>query len=354
MTLPLYVQITEQLKYLIRSAQLPPDSQLPTPVHLARSLRINKNTIVRAYQELSRDGFVVVHNGRGTFVADGVAERVELATDGHFMRQLDSAIERGLAVGLQPEQLASMVLMRAQALGARSAEVTAVLLECNSRSLDYFAEQLRRELGIAIVPVLLQQLDHADGYRAVASQMLKSDFVICTFYHLADVRKKLKQWKPLRALETFAIAVRPHLDVITRLKKLRPGSRLGVVYCKDEPFAESRLRAMTDMIHDIQLPNIEVTTVLFDPDAADTSVFDGCDALLVRTDAVDNVRPSIPAHVPIIEFAYLFDAAAYHMLKDVVDEFTARKSEQVDGGIPSPEMVVRSKRGSWSAKEVAI
>src|SRR2546430_2659601 len=131
MNLPIYVQITEQLKYLIRSGQLSAGTQLPTPVHLSRNLHINKNTITRAYQELRREGYITVRNGSGSFVARASPEPYDLASQTAFARGLDATIERGLELGLEPGQLASMVLMRAQALANRSRDVTALFVECN-------------------------------------------------------------------------------------------------------------------------------------------------------------------------------------------------------------------------------
>ena len=69
-SLPVYVQLADQVKYLIQSGQLESGARLPSPTHLARNLRINKHTIVKAYQELERGRYIVTYNGRGSYVAD--------------------------------------------------------------------------------------------------------------------------------------------------------------------------------------------------------------------------------------------------------------------------------------------
>ena len=71
---PLYAQIVEQIKAQIAAGQLTPGDQLPTIRQLATDLRINFNTVVRAYLELESDGLISTQRGRGTFVADSPEE----------------------------------------------------------------------------------------------------------------------------------------------------------------------------------------------------------------------------------------------------------------------------------------
>src|SRR5215471_18320710 len=53
---PVYLQIQEQLRFLIESNQLAPDSKLPSAQQLADNLNINRNTVLSAYAELARAG----------------------------------------------------------------------------------------------------------------------------------------------------------------------------------------------------------------------------------------------------------------------------------------------------------
>ncbi len=75
---PIYAQIIEQIKAQIAAGQLVPGDQLPTIRQLATDLRINFNTVARAYVELEREKLISTQRGRGTFVAPGL-ERETLA-----------------------------------------------------------------------------------------------------------------------------------------------------------------------------------------------------------------------------------------------------------------------------------
>jgi GntR family transcriptional regulator len=67
---PLWKQIEEKIRRLVASHALGPGSAVPSVRDLARELRINPATVVRAYQRLTDDGVLIVRRGEGTFVAD--------------------------------------------------------------------------------------------------------------------------------------------------------------------------------------------------------------------------------------------------------------------------------------------
>ena len=54
---PIYIQLSEQVKHAIASGELKPGDQLPTVRQLAADLRVNFNTIARAYRALEQTGY---------------------------------------------------------------------------------------------------------------------------------------------------------------------------------------------------------------------------------------------------------------------------------------------------------
>jgi GntR family transcriptional regulator len=64
------MQILNQVKRAAASGLLKPGDQMPSVRELAIELTVNPNTIVKAYQELERDGVIKTVRGVGTFVAE--------------------------------------------------------------------------------------------------------------------------------------------------------------------------------------------------------------------------------------------------------------------------------------------
>jgi GntR family transcriptional regulator len=67
---PIYVQVMQQIKYLVASGRLQPGDELPSIRILAEQLIVNPNTIARAYRELETAGVVEKRRTAGTFVAE--------------------------------------------------------------------------------------------------------------------------------------------------------------------------------------------------------------------------------------------------------------------------------------------
>ncbi len=67
---PIYLQVINQVKYLISSGRLLPGEELSPIRTLAKQLLINPNTVARAYRELETTGWVVKKRGAGTYVSE--------------------------------------------------------------------------------------------------------------------------------------------------------------------------------------------------------------------------------------------------------------------------------------------
>jgi GntR family transcriptional regulator len=81
---PIYVQLVEQVQQLVISQKLKPGDQLPTVRQLASELRVNFNTVARAYRILDEEGLISTQQGRGTYILDqparGLDERLKSET----------------------------------------------------------------------------------------------------------------------------------------------------------------------------------------------------------------------------------------------------------------------------------
>jgi GntR family transcriptional regulator len=68
--LPIYLQIVLQIQEMIAAGRLLPGGQLPTVRALAMELRVNFNTVARAYRILDESGVISTQRGRGTYILE--------------------------------------------------------------------------------------------------------------------------------------------------------------------------------------------------------------------------------------------------------------------------------------------
>lgn len=106
---PLYRQIYDQLAADILTGALPPDSALPPIRTVATQLKISVISVKRAWEELSRDGYITTAVGRGSFVAALTdAQRREKRRD-LLRAKLSGGVEASLALGAAPEEILQAV-----------------------------------------------------------------------------------------------------------------------------------------------------------------------------------------------------------------------------------------------------
>ena len=84
---PIYLQVMGQIKHAIATGELKPDDQLPTVRQMAADLRVNFNTIARAYRLLDEEGIISTQHGRGTYILEPGSER-----DSQKLRTQDLAL----------------------------------------------------------------------------------------------------------------------------------------------------------------------------------------------------------------------------------------------------------------------
>ena len=68
--LPIYTQIVNQVQAQVVSGVLEPGDQLPTVRALAEELRVNFNTVARAYRLLDEERIISTQQGRGTYITE--------------------------------------------------------------------------------------------------------------------------------------------------------------------------------------------------------------------------------------------------------------------------------------------
>ena len=65
---PIYLQLVRQIEQMVAQGDLKTGTQLPTVRELATELRINFNTVARAYRLLDDVGLISTQRGRGTYI----------------------------------------------------------------------------------------------------------------------------------------------------------------------------------------------------------------------------------------------------------------------------------------------
>ena len=105
---PIYEQIVDQVKALIRSGELKENDNLPSVRALAKELKISALTVKKAYDNLEAEGFTVTVHGKGTYVAATNTERLLEEQKKEVETDLEMAIQKGRRCGLSDEDIRTL------------------------------------------------------------------------------------------------------------------------------------------------------------------------------------------------------------------------------------------------------
>ena len=113
---PPYLQIVNQIKYQVASGLLATGEELPPIRALALRLRVNPNTVARAYRELETAGVVLKRSTTGTYISDAGSplarrERLRLVTE-----RIDALLAEASQLGFESDEIVNLLRQRDAAL----------------------------------------------------------------------------------------------------------------------------------------------------------------------------------------------------------------------------------------------
>lgn len=103
---PIYQQLIDQVKRSVSAGLLKPGEQLPTIREVAAELRINFNTVARAYRILHDEGVISTQQGRGTYVLGQPQSDFRASERRHILEQLVQGwLEEAKELGFRADEI---------------------------------------------------------------------------------------------------------------------------------------------------------------------------------------------------------------------------------------------------------
>jgi GntR family transcriptional regulator len=106
--LPAYLQLVRQVREALRFGWLAAGDRLPTVRDVVASSGVNANTVLKAYRELEFAGLVVVRQGSGTYVADGL-ESIDAGAMAELRASLVEWVRDARAAGLGNDDMEALL-----------------------------------------------------------------------------------------------------------------------------------------------------------------------------------------------------------------------------------------------------
>ena len=117
---PVYLQIVQQVKAAAATGLIRPGDPLPSVRAMAEDLRINRNTVARAYAELESESVIETRQGSGCFLKDGGASPLRKSVrSSRLAEALDAVIIQAHHLQISDTELQSLLIERLEAFHLR-------------------------------------------------------------------------------------------------------------------------------------------------------------------------------------------------------------------------------------------
>ena len=306
---PVYLQLKEAIRKMIRSGEWEAGEKIPTERELAEGLNISRNTVSAAYKELETEGILTSTQGRGTFVTDSDAVIKRESRKERLLKIVDIAMEEAAELGFTIDEFVAITHGRGIEKKDMLSRVKIAFVECNKEQLLDFTNELHLDSGVAIMPVLL------DDFRARPAEFNKDltdvHLVLTTFFHLQEVKDLIID----KRKDIIGIALNPQLESIVKIARLPQGSILGII-CSSETFVAK----IKNSLRQAGIDHLQVRCTVARDIQELTNFVTGADAVLVSPNRKKDVEILCARNKEIIEFRYLPDTGSVNIVKTALLE----------------------------------
>ncbi len=282
-SVPALEQVRHQLLAYIHLGLLPAGSRRPAVRELAAGMRVNLKTAFRIYRSLADDGLVEIWPQKGVFVksTERAGERSYRAGVDNFLARM---LQEAKRYNLSPARVSQLLAARSGA--PAPTPVRCAFLECNREQTGVFSAELRRRLGLDVVPVL------TTAPRSTRERALRrADVFLTTFYH----REEVSLWAARHHKEVFCIRLNPEF-----IRMLARNGRRGPfpMITTDVGYEPRFRRVMTRLLPARALDHIEL--VQYDDRAKLKELWTRASRAYVSPLVYDEVRRHTPPRVQLL------------------------------------------------------
>jgi GntR family transcriptional regulator len=109
---PVYLQLVDQIRYAAASGVVRPGEPLPSIRPLAEDLRVNRNTIAKAYAELESQGVIETIPGKGCFLKENSSPFTKPVRQKLLLKEVDEAVVTAHHMQVDRESFLALVKER--------------------------------------------------------------------------------------------------------------------------------------------------------------------------------------------------------------------------------------------------
>jgi DNA-binding transcriptional regulator YhcF (GntR family) len=311
---PLYIQVKKQIMDEIKKGTLKVGTKMPTERELSQSLKVSRNTISSAYNDLEQEGALKSYQGKGTFVVEEAISWDSRDIKKKIIRFVDLGLEEALESGMKPEEFLDIVNQRVSEKKQIMDKLVAIYVECNIEQAIMFSGQLSKNSNMNVMSLTVNELEKMD--KVTKDKIESAEFIITTFNHINKVTRLTAGLNK----EILGVAITPNLEPIVKIARYGANTKFGFI-CISEEF----MFKIKGALERAGLSEVDISYSNTTDENELKSIIEKSDVMIVSPGRYKDVKNANFSNKEIIQFLYSLDDGSVKALRSKIIEIKFNK-----------------------------
>lgn len=298
----------------IRDGFLKVGYKMPTERELSEQLKISRNTVSMAYNELEHEGVLKSYQGKGTFVAEEAKSWEANNIVDKITKFVDLSLDEALESGLECSEFLEIVNSRVKEKMKLMKKMKAVYVECNMEQSKTFSRQLSSSTNMNVTSLTINDIKKMDN--ATKKIIEDCQVVVSTFNHINEVKECLRGC----GKEVLGVAINADLETVVKIARY-PKDTKFIFICISEEFM-FKVRSAIDKAG---LGNLDIKYSNSIDEKELIELINKVDVVIVSPGRYKQIEKINHGNKEIIEFIYRLDEDSVKALKPKLMELEYKK-----------------------------
>jgi len=311
---PLYIQVKKQIMDEIKKGSLKVGTKMPTERELSQRIKVSRNTISTAYNDLEQDGALKSYQGKGTFVVEEAISWESQNIKNKIIKFVDLGLEEALEIGMKPEEFLDIVNQRVNEKKQIMDKIIAVYVECNVEQAKMFSSQLSKNSNMNVTNLTISELEKMD--KDTKEKIESAEFIITTFNHINEVTNLTIGLNK----EILGVAITPNLEPIVKIARYGINTKFAFICISQEFMFKIR-----GALEKAGLSEVDITYSNTTDNNELLDIMQKSDVMIVSPGRYKDVKNANFSNKEIIEFLYSLDDGSVKALRSKIIEIKFKK-----------------------------
>lgn len=289
-------------------------TKMPTERELSQDLKVSRNTISTAYNDLEQEGALKSYQGKGTFVVEKAISWDSRDIKKKIIRFVDLGLEEALESGMDPEEFLDIVNQRVSEKKQIMDKLVAIYVECNIEQAIMFSGQLSKNSNMNVMSLTVNELEKMD--KVTKDKIESAEFIITTFNHINRVTRLTEGLNK----EILGVAITPNLEPIVKIARYGENTKFGFI-CISEEF----MFKIKGALEKAGLSEVDINYSNTTDENELKDIIEKSDVMIVSPGRYKDVKNANFSNKEIIQFLYSLDDGSVKALRSKIIEIKFNK-----------------------------